>query len=156
MRVWRGLRAMFILTGGIVGYSIASGEITQIGATATSDGITEASTIDIGGKTLHEVAYNEALGTSIKAGERVALLLTPTGFVAALRRAGGETVYASDEGRAYLEKPLSYAYYGFFWLLGLLTTFAGIGLVILIWATKSYLKRKDIAETMAGFRQATV
>lgn len=139
-----------------MGYSVASGEIKQIGETVTSNGVIEASTMEIGGKTLHDVAYNEQLAAGIKAGEHVALLLTPTRFVAAVRRQNGETIYSSEEGKANLEQPMSYAYYLFFATLGLLTTFAGIGLIILIWTTRSYLKRKDIVQSMAEFRLAAL
>ena len=135
-----------------MGYSVASGELKQIGATATTSGIVEASTMEIGDRTLHDVSYNEQISGRINPGERIALLLTPTNYVAAWRRQGGEIEYSSEENRALLEEPISYPYYIAMGLLGLVTTFAGIGLIILLKLIKSYTKHKDIERTMAEFR----
>lgn len=139
-----------------MGYSIASGEIRQIGATAVTDGITEASTMEIGGKILHDVSYNEKVAGNIKPGEHVALLLTPSRYIAALRRQDGQVVYASEESREHLETPLSYAYFGLMWLFGILLTPIGFGLVIIIKYIRQFSTRKDIAENMTAFRQAAL
>jgi hypothetical protein len=139
-----------------VGYSIASGEIRQIGATAVTDGITEASTVEIGDTTLHDVSYNEKIAGNIKSGEHVALMLTPSRYVAALRRQDGQVVYASEESKEHLETPLSYAYFGLMWLFGILLTPVGFGLVIIVRYIRRFSTRKDIAENMTAFRQAAL
>ena len=139
-----------------MGYSFASGEIKQVGATAVNDGITEASTMEIGATTLHDVSYNEHMAGSIKAGEKVALLLTPSRYIAALRKPGGEVVYASEESRAHLEAPMSYAYYAVMTLLGILLTPIGFGLIIILKQIRSYTARKEIVESMAALQHATL
>lgn len=139
-----------------MGYSVASGEIKQLGATATADGITEASSLEIGNQTLHDVSYNQQLANSIKAGERIALLLTPTRYVAAARRSNGEIVYASAESKAHLEKPMSYPFYAMMGVLGVVTTFAGVGLLILVWLIRSYMARREIVQAMGELRGAAL
>ena len=83
-----------------MGYSIASGEIRQIGATAVTDGITEASTVEIGDTTLHDVSYNEKIAGNIKSGEHVALMLTPVAGVAQDFDAGVRAFDAGDYATA--------------------------------------------------------
>jgi hypothetical protein len=139
-----------------VGYSFASGEIKQIGATAVTDGITEASTMEIGGTTLHDVSYNEHIAGNIKIGERVALVLTPSRYIAALRTQEGQVVYASEESREYLETPMSYVYYAVMTLLGILLTPIGFGLIIILKQIRSYSARKEIVENMVALRQAAL
>jgi len=138
-----------------VGYSFASGEIKQIGATAVTDGVTEASTIEIGSTTLSAVSYNEHMAGNIKVGERVAMLLTPSRYIAALRKQDGQFVYASEESREHLEAPMSYGYYAAMTLLGILLTPIGFGLIILLKQIRSYTARKEIVESMAALHQAT-
>jgi hypothetical protein len=139
-----------------VGYLFASGEIKQIGATAVTDGITEASTMEIGGTTLHDVSYNEHMVDNIRVGERVAMLLTPSRYVAALRKQDGQVVYASEESRAHLETPMSYGYFAAMALLGIVLTPIGIGLIIILKQIRSYTARKEIVENMAALRQAAL
>jgi hypothetical protein len=139
-----------------VGYSIANGEIKQIGVTAVTGGITEAATLEIGGQTLHDVSFNEKIGDNLKPGEHVALLLTPSRYIAALRRRDGEVVYASEESREHLETPLLYAYYIAMWLFGILLTPIGFGLVIIIKNIRQFSARKDIVENLAAFRQVAL
>jgi hypothetical protein len=139
-----------------VGYSIASGELKQIGTTVVTNGITEASTLEIGGQMLHDVSYNERMAGNIKAGERVVLLLTPSRYIAALRRQDGQIVYASEESREHLETPMSYAYYAAMMLVGLLLTPIGIGLIVILRQIRRYTARKEIVENMAAFRQAAL
>ncbi|MBI1175502.1 MAG: hypothetical protein GC139_09595 [Sideroxydans sp.] len=139
-----------------MGYSIASGELKQIGTSATTNGIIEASTMEIGGKTLHDVSYNKQMANSLKINERIALLLTPTGFIAALRRQNGEIVYSNDESRENMERPIPYPYYIFMGVLGLITTFGGIGLIIIVRAIKSFMERKDIENSFAEFKRAAL
>lgn len=139
-----------------MGYSVASGELKQIGAAATTNGIVEASTMEIGDKILHEVSYNEGMTGNLNSGERVALLLTPTNYIAALRRQNGEIEYSSEENKARLEQPISYPYLIAMGALGLITTFAGIGLIIILSQIKSYTKGRDIERTMSKFRGITV
>ena len=86
----------------------------------------------------------------------MALLLTPSRYIAALRRQDGQVVYASEESREHLETPLSYAFFGLMWLFGILLTPVGFGLVIIIRYIRKFSARKDIAEHMAAFRQAAL
>jgi len=139
-----------------VGYSFTSGEIRQIGATAVTDGITEASTMEIGSTTLHDVSYNEHMADNIQVGERVAMLLTPSRYIAALRKQDGQVVYASEESRAHLEAPMSYGYLAVMALLGIMLTPIGIGLIIILKQIRSYTARKEIVENMAAFQQAAI
>ena len=112
--------------------------------------------MEIGGKILHDVSYNEKVAGNIKSGEHVALLLTPSRYIAALRRQDGQVVYASEESMEHLETPLSYAYFGLMWLFGILLTPIGFGLVIIIKYIRQFSTRKDIAENMAAFRQTAL
>ena len=139
-----------------MGYSFASGEIRQIGATVVTDGITEAGTLDIGGTTLHDVSYNQHMAGNIEVGARVALVLTPSRYIAALRKHDGQVVYASEEGRMHLEAPLPYTYYAAMALLGVLLTPIGIGLIIILKQIRSYTTRKEIVESMDALRQAAL
>lgn len=108
--------------------------------------------MEIGGNTLHDIAYNERMAGYLKAGERIALLLTPTGFIAALRRQNGEIEYSSESNQVYLEEPISYPYYIFLGILAAITIWAGIGIVIIIKMVKSFSDRKDIQRTLAEFK----
>ena len=139
-----------------MGYSIANGEIGQIGTTAVTEGVTEAVTLEIGGKTLHDVSYNEKVGANLNVGEHVALFLTPSRYIAALRRQDGEVVYASEDSREHLETPLSYPYFILMWLFGILLTPIGFGLVIIVKNIRLFTARRDIAEHMAVFKQAAI
>lgn len=139
-----------------MGYSIASGEIGQIGATTVTEGVTEAVTLEIGGQTLHDVSYNDKVGGNLKSGAHVALLLTPSRYIAAVRRPDGEVVYANDYSREHLKTPMSYAYYAGMWLFGMVLTPIGFGLVIIIKCIRQFSARKDIVEHMAAFRQVAL
>lgn len=139
-----------------MGYSVASGELKQIGASVTTDGIVEASSLEIGDNTLHDVSYNESLAVHLKAGERMALLLTPTRYIVAVRLASGEVIYASADNQEYLEEPMPVPYLVGMGLLGLMTTFLGIGLIIILSVIKTYTKRRDIIRSLAAFRVAAL
>ena len=135
-----------------MGYSVVSGELKQIGEAVTTDGIIEASSLEIGGTTLHDIAYNEHIAAGLKEGERVALLLTPTGFIAALRRQNGEIDYSSESNQVYLEEPISYPFYIMLALLAAITVWMGIGVVIIMKMVRSFSYRKDIIRNLTEFK----
>ena len=112
--------------------------------------------MEIGSTMLHDVSYNEHMAGNIRVGERVAMLLTPSRYIAALRKQDGQVVYASEESRAHLEEPMSYGYFAAMALLGILLTPIGIGLIIILRQIRSYTARKEIVENMAAFQQAAL
>lgn len=143
-------------TGGIVGYSVASGELKLIGNAVKTDGINDAGIVQIGDQELHDISYNDLMASYLSTGERVALLLSPTHYVIALRRHDGEIVYSSDENKALMEEGAPVAYYVLMGLAGALTVLIGIGVVILFLMYRTYLKRQDMAQALAEFKTVSL
>jgi hypothetical protein len=134
-----------------VGYSVASGELKHIGETVNTDGITEAGIMRIGDRELHDVSYNELIASRLNSGERVALLLSPTRYIIALRSRDAGVVYSSEKNRALMEGKVPVDYYVLMGMLGLLTILIGIGVVILFLMYRKYLTRRDIEKALAEF-----
>lgn len=143
-------------SGGIVGYSVASGELKSIGNAVKTDGITDAGIVQIGDQELHNVSYNDLMAGCLSNGERVALLLSPTRYVIALRRRDGEIVYSSEENEALMEEGAPVAYYVLMGLVGALTVLVGIGVVVLFLMYRTYLKRQDLGKALAKFKSVSL
>jgi Flp pilus assembly protein TadB len=139
-----------------VGYSVASGELKLIGETVRTDGMNETSVIQIGGQELRDISYNDLIAGHLKSGERVALLLSPTRYIIALRSREAGVVYSSEQNRQLMESKVSITYYVLMGLFGLLTALAIIGVIILFVMYLRYLRQHDKEKALAKFNSVSL